>query len=657
MTLFSTGRSDLYPSTDDQESGHGDNGVAITATHDESGNHGDGEKRTSPTHRAMSTLDSSSPISYMFLTFDTPLPLPPSLHDSRKLPLCPDLRPYMSPMQWGQARKNIALALSCISTFLTAYTAGCYSPPADLIAHDLGTTRLVTLVGLTTFTTGFAFAPMALAPISEIWGRFPVFIVAGFVFVIFQAVCSVMPHIAGLIIARFFLGCGASVFSAVVGGVIADIWDKKERNTPMALFSGSVLAGTGAGPLVASGIIKNLGQTTLAWKWTFWHQIILDGALLLALIFLFKESRASVLLTRKAKLLNRWYEELEGNGCYGLHAPRGAQLASVSASSSNTVLGPEQYPLTQHELSAGCRETHLRIRWVVEADEKRHSLGKMMATSVRRPFHMLLTEPVVLCFSIWAAFSWAILYLSFSVVPLLYKTDFDLASRVYVAIITAAVVATVVSILQQHLLKHPQWMCYPEPFQYSHSKFWAFMRTNFPPESPEARLYFACVTSLLLPVGLLGGFLCPQYMNGYAPAIGLGFAVWGIYSIYLATFNYLADSYHIYASSALAAQNFCRNVLGGIFPLIVNAMFVRLGVKGAGGLLGGIAALLSVIPWVLMLYGGKIRSRSKLAMVSSVFFIMKSVLLTGYSLFNNRPTHVMVTRSHQSTCLNTKTFC
>ena len=31
----------------------------------------------------------------------------------------------------------------------------------------------------------------------------------------------------------------------------------------------------------------------------------------------------------------------------------------------------------------------------------------------------------------------------------------------------------------------------------------------------------------------------------------------GIFSIYLAVFNYLADTYHRYASSALAAQSFC----------------------------------------------------------------------------------------------------
>lgn len=581
------------------------------------------EKKQSIPAGGSTQIDGTSPITYLYLTLDTVLPSMPFLPDgtyadNAKLPPCPDLKPYISPLQWSPARKNVSLALSCIATFLTAYTAGCYSPPAGIIAHDLDTTRLVTLVGITTFCMGFAFAPMALAPISEIWGRFPVFIIAGVVFLVFQAVCSVMTNIAGLLVARLFVGTGASVFSSVVGGVIADLWDKSERNTPMALFSGSVLAGTGAGPLVATALIKRLGQTSIAWKWTFWHQVILDGVLLIFLFFMFKESRASVLLTRKAKKLNQWYEKLESKGIYGMSIPASSNLlVARSASSSNTVLPPDVHSSDEGRSQGraqGAKEW--RIRWIVKEDEQRPPVFQMMATSVRRPFHMLLTEPVVFWFSLWAAFSWAVLYLSFSVVPLLFQNNYDLSSRVYGAIIAAAVVATIVSILQQRLLRHPQWRTYDGGFEYSDSKFWAFMRTRFPTDSPEARLYFACITALLLPAGLFGGFLCPEYMKGYAEAIGLGFAIWGIYSIYLATFNYLADSYHIYASSALAAQNFCRNVLGGIFPLIVGAMFNNLGLKGAGGMLGGIAMVLSIIPWVLLFFGERIRSRSKLALVS-----------------------------------------
>ncbi|KND93520.1 putative drug/proton antiporter YHK8 [Tolypocladium ophioglossoides CBS 100239] len=496
-----------------------------------------------------------TPISYLYLTFDTALPAPPAAlrdaaaRDRSKAPPCPDLRPYTSPLEWSPARKNVLLGLSCIATFLTAYTAGCYSPPAVIMAADLDTSRLVVLVGITTFCLGFAFAPMALAPISEIWGRFPVFVAAGAVFVVSQALCSVMPHVAGLLVARFLVGAGASVFSAVVGGVIADLWDKQDRNTPMALFSGAVLAGTGAGPLVAAELMHDVRDQTLAWKWAFWHQVVMDAVL--------------------ASTLNRWYEQLEARGVYGVWiADPAAMVVAASASPGDAVL----------EKRDGPRQGQLRrIRWVVEEDEQRPPVAKMMALSVQRPFHLLFTEPVVFCFSLWAAFSWGVLYLSFSVVPFLYGTDLDRSSRVYVAMMVAAAVATA---------------------------------------SPEARLYFSCLTALLLPAGLFGAFLCPRDMDGYAEAVGLGFATWGIYSVYLATFNYLADAYHVYASSALAAQSFCRNVLGGGFPLLTGAMFANLGLRGAGGLLGGIAMALTVIPWVLVFLGGRIRARSKFAIVS-----------------------------------------
>jgi hypothetical protein len=39
---------------------------------------------------------------------------------------------------------------------------------------------------------------------------------------------------------------------------------------------------------------------------------------MIALVLFFKESRASVLLSRKAKALNKWYEQLEQAGYYGV---------------------------------------------------------------------------------------------------------------------------------------------------------------------------------------------------------------------------------------------------------------------------------------------------------------------------------------------------
>lgn len=560
-------------------------------------------------------LDTNTDITHLYLTFHTDLPQYATSQqitspEGHNLPEQPDLNRYTSPFEWSPARKSVILVLSCIATFLTAYTSGAYSPPTTVIAHEFGVQRVIIVVGITTFCIGFGFAPMALAPLSEVWGRYPIFICAGFVFVVFQALSSVMPNAAGLLVVRFFCGAGASVFSAVVGGVIADLWNKEDRNTPMALFSGAVLGGTGAGPLVSAAIMTRVKDDTLAWKWTFWHQVIADAVLVMSICLFFSESRGSVLLTQKARKINKWYDEMEKAGVFGVWL-RSAELEA----SARTPNSPSQRSVDNSDTSRD-EDNHLlrrRIRWVVKEDEMRPSLGTLVAISVKRPFHMLFTEPVVFCFSLWAAFSWGILYLSFTVVPFLYGSNLDISSRVYIAMMAGAVVATVAGISMERLMKHPQWK--PEG-PHNDSKFWAFMRRRFPADSPEARLYFPCITAMLLPAGLFVAFMVPQKWQEYAQAVGIGFAFWGIYSVYLATFNYLADTYTIYASSALAAQSLCRNLLGGIFPVIATPLFKNVGIKGAGGILGGVATVLTAIPWVLMFFGPRIRANSKFAIVS-----------------------------------------
>lgn len=52
---------------------------------------------------------------------------------------------------------------------------------------------------------------------------------------------------------------------------------------------------------------------------------------------------------------------------------------------------------------------------------------------------------------------------------------------------------------------------------------------------------------------------------------------------------------------------------GGIFPLVTARMYNQLSFGGASSLLGGIGTLLTLVPWILVFYGPKIRARSKFA--------------------------------------------
>lgn len=160
------------------------------------------------------------------------------------------------------------------------------------------------------------------------------------------------------------------------------------------------------------------------------------------------------------------------------------------------------------------------------------------------------------------------------------------------AVSIGSIIATVLSVYQEHLA----------------TKLGKMTGT------PEGRLYFTCVECVLMPIGLFWfGWTTFPSVPWIVPTLAIGCATIGIFSIYLAAFNYLADTYHRYASSAIAAQSFCRtrtlhrsastswtvkltsnragrNVLAGIFPLVTNAMFTNLGYPAASSLLGGIVS-------------------------------------------------------------------
>ena len=140
----------------------------------------------------------------------------------------------------------------------------------------------------------------------------------------------------------------------MIGGVISDIYVAEDRNTPMAIYSSGALFGTGFGPMI-SGIIAH----HTSWRWIFYVQAITALVVLVPLILFFDETRGSVLLSRKAKALNKWYEALEEAGYIGMDVPIAHDCEKCGSK---------------------------RIRWKVKSDEERDSLWTMISISVYRPF-------------------------------------------------------------------------------------------------------------------------------------------------------------------------------------------------------------------------------------------------------------------------------
>lgn len=526
-------------------------------------------------------------LEHHYLTFTTNVPTTPVIpttltHILKDLPPCPNLRKYENPYTWSRSRKTLTTILSCSLNATAAFASGAYASPERQLTAKWGINHVVYNVGITIFTAGFGIAPMLLAPFSEINGRRPVFIATGTLFVLNSLFCGITDSFGGMLAARFFLGVGGSTFSTMGAGILADVWATEERNTPMALFTGATLFGTGIGPLV-SGIVAE----KLLWRWVFYIQVFISGFLMVVVATFFQETRGSIILSHKAKTLNKWYEALEEAGAIGVSVPS-------TSPPLTTVDDPEKHIVVS---TAHHTPTTKRIRYRVLADEQRASLLKLLSISLYRPIRLLFTEPVVFWFSVWISFAWSVLYLQFGSVPLVFSTvyNFTLAQTgyVFIAMCAGGIFSTLLSIYQDKwAVKH-----YPRFFK-----------------NPEGRLLFTCIESAFVPIGLfIFGWTCYPSIHWIAPTIALGVVTMGIFSVFLAVFNYSADVYLSYASSALAASGLCRNLLGGSFPLVTHALFNDLGFQAASSLLGGIAAALTLVPWVLVKWGPAIRRSSRIA--------------------------------------------
>lgn len=535
----------------------------------------EGDERPSTSPPSSRSTDNEEDIEHLYLEFNTELATIPVFagHTNPDYPACPNLIKYTDPFTWSKRRKWLMTWVSCATNGAAAYAAGSYSAAETQLTQRWHISSVAYSAGISVFVFGFALAPMFLAPFSEINGRRPVFIASGLLFVVCQLGCSVTNSFAGMLVARFFAGVGGSTFSTMVAGILADIWIASERNTPMVLFTGFTLFGTGLGPLV-SGVVAQ----RLLWRWVFYLQIILSGVLVGLVTIFFKESRGPILLSRKAKVLNKWYEKLENMDCIGMELPTTS-------------------PIESSELKSPTPKVR-RIRYRVLAEEQRASLLKMISLSLTRPAQLLFTEPVVVCFALWISLTWAVLYLQFSSIPLVFTTnhDFNVEENGYVfaAVCVGGIVSTVLNIYLNN---------------------WAVKRfgTKYT-KNPEGRLWFTCAQGLCFPIGLfMFGWTCYRSIHWIVPVLALFVMTIGIFSVFLATFNYTADVYRTYASSALAAQGVCRNCLAAVFPPITVQMFQRMGFQAASSLLGGVALLLTMGPILLIWFGPRIRLKSRVA--------------------------------------------
>lgn len=121
----------------------------------------------------------------------------------------------------------------------TICVPGIHEVATDFDVHS----DTISTLAITLYSLGLALGPMFISPLSETYGRLPVYHVTNTVFLVFLVATALSRTISQFIVFRVLSGLVGGTPMALGGGTIADVTVPQDRAIAMALFSLGPLAG------------------------------------------------------------------------------------------------------------------------------------------------------------------------------------------------------------------------------------------------------------------------------------------------------------------------------------------------------------------------------------------------------------------------------
>lgn len=160
----------------------------------------------------------------------------------------------LNPRSFSKTRKWIIVAIVSAGSTCVTCASSMYTLTYSQIMAEFHISRVVATLGLSTFVMGLGLGPMILSPLSEFYGRRPIYVFSFFFFLIWLIPCAVAKNVGTELVARFIDGFAGSAFLSVAGGTVGDMFVRNELQAPMMIFTASPFIGPPVGPIIAGFI-------------------------------------------------------------------------------------------------------------------------------------------------------------------------------------------------------------------------------------------------------------------------------------------------------------------------------------------------------------------------------------------------------------------
>ncbi|WPG98977.1 Hypothetical protein R9X50_00177900 [Acrodontium crateriforme] len=267
-----------------------------------------------------------------------------------------------NPRNWPLWYKSIILAVMSYATTCVVLYSTSYTSAIPGMINEFGISESVGVLGVTTYLLGMAAGAVILAPLSEMYGRRPIYIVALGLFVVSVLPCALAHNIEAILIPRFFGAFCAAAMISNAPGTVNDIVDEEYRALAFSVWSIGPMNGPVIGPVVGGFVFQYLG-----WRWTNWVVIIAAAVAWIGVSCIQETYAPALLRQRAAKKRKETGEEL----------------------------------------------------WWSHYDDKEKFLP-MLKVNLSRPFVLTVTEPICIFWDVYIALVYGVLYLCFVAYPIVF---------------------------------------------------------------------------------------------------------------------------------------------------------------------------------------------------------------------------------------------
>ena len=275
----------------------------------------------------------------------------------------------LMPLNFTPRLKWLHVGLLAAITFTTPFASSILAPALQTYAEEFHETGLTKpSLAVTIFLLGYAVGPLFLSPLSEIYGRNIVLILANAYFTLWLIGCALAPSLDTLIFFRFMCGMGGSACQTIGGAVIADLFPVAERGRAMTFWMLGPLFGPSLAPVIGGFVTETIG-----WRWVSWLTFIPAALVVITMVFFFKETNHRVLILKKTERLRQELNRPELRSCY---------------------VDPEKPVL---------------------------STSRIIFLGFTRPVQMLFKSVIIFSASLYIAFAYGCLYLLFNTIPIIYQ--------------------------------------------------------------------------------------------------------------------------------------------------------------------------------------------------------------------------------------------